>query len=543
MASEKRVRKKAVWFEVACVVALFLAMYCAVGAAAAPGGPVFALEAIFLGGIAGGRVAEFFLKVATIPSLLWMLIIGLLLGNVPGLRVYCGDAVDKGSSSALRTAALSLIMARAGLGLDGEALYRLRYSALALALLPCLMEASLAGLLAFAFFQNFPPAWCATLGFVVAAVSPAVVVPSLLKLADEGYGLASGIPTLVVAAAALDDVFSLAGFGVSLGFAVEKQKNSDGVLLPNQLWADILRAPLEIFAGFAVAFFGAALLKKRRRTVTSLFFFSSRRREGKKASRRTTIDDDDEDEATIDDESDDDDFGDFVGLGALCLASTFGLKRLGLSGASALATLTLAFLGGRDFGKAKAKRIGSRFTSLWNDIGQPTLFALLGVAVDLSTLSAKTAGLAVGLLLIAGVARFGSATVAVRGRPLAERTFVALAWMPKATVQALVGAVPLDEATSQEDQRRGHIVLAVAVVAVLITAPLGAFAIAYSGPRLLKKQQIIIAPGDAKKNEVVIAMVATSSPENDVLVLPVRGTPNNDPAAHDDDAKDDDDDA
>ena len=432
-----------------CGSAALVAVYGAVGSPAAPGGPVFALEMIVLGGIVGDRIAGGLRQHLKLPALLWMLVIGLLLGNVPGVRKFCGDAVDKGSSASLRTAALALIMARAGLGLDAEALYRLRYTAVALAAVPCITEATVAGVLAHLFFPSFPPSWCATLGFVVAAVSPAVVVPSLLALGDQGYGVESGIPTLVVAAAALDDVFSLAGFGVSLGFAV---RTGGGVILPAQLWADIIRAPVEIIAGFLVALIGRAIMRLRPL-------------------------------------EDSDDSSDALALGALCLASTFGLKSLDFSGASALATLALAFLVGRDLGPAKAKRVGGRFNILWTSLGQPTLFALLGVAVDLSTLTAKTAGLAIALLLIAGVVRFGAALFSVRQRPFKERAFVALSWMPKATVQALVGAVPLDEARGDDDQRRGRIVLAVAVVAVLLTAPTGAIAIAYSGPRLLDQKK------------------------------------------------------
>ena len=90
---------------------------------------------------------------------------------------------------------------------------------LRLAALPCLCEATCVALLARSLL-GFPAPWAALLGFTVAAVSPAVVVPSLLELQERGYGVRTGIPTLVVAAAALDDVFSLAGFGICLGFAL-----------------------------------------------------------------------------------------------------------------------------------------------------------------------------------------------------------------------------------------------------------------------------------------------------------------------------------
>ena len=95
--------------------------------------------------------------------------------------------------------------------------------------------------------QDFPAGWACLLGFVVAAVSPAVVVPSLLALRDAGFGTATGIPTLVVAAAALDDVLSLAGFGICLPFAVSSASRKG--VLPSTAWAAAVRAPVEIVAG------------------------------------------------------------------------------------------------------------------------------------------------------------------------------------------------------------------------------------------------------------------------------------------------------
>lgn len=440
-----------------CVVIGSLALYLAIGPAAAPRGPVFALECVVVGGIAGGRLVEF-VKGKTglpLPPLLGMLVAGALLRNVPGLRGAIGEKVDKRASASLRTLALAIILARAGLGLDTRALVRLRWAALRLAALPCLVEATVAGVLGFVFFRDMPVAWCATLGFVVAAVSPAVVVPSLLALEAQGYGKSAGIPTLVVAAAALDDVFSLAGFGVSLGFAA-RDSSQGGALLPTgrRVWVDAIRAPLEIVLGVAAGVVGARLLR----------FFDN-----------------------------------ISALALSCVALTFGLKHLGFSGASALATLTLATLTARDWGPAKSKAGGAKLNLAWTHAAQPALFSLLGVAVDLTALTPSLAGLAVSLICMSGVVRMATthAAVAASLKRSNERLFVALAWLPKATVQAAVGAVPLDAATSDTNTRRARIVLAVAVIAIVFTAPLGAVAIAASGPRLLDKDE---APPDHATN-------------------------------------------
>ena len=239
----------AVW-EFTCVGLVVLILWLSIGAAAAPKGPVFALECVFVAGVLGGRLVSLIAKKTEVPlpPLVGMLGAGILLRNVPYLRIYIGEAVDAGSSSALRTCALALILARAGLGLDAAALKRLRWAAARLAAVPCLVEAGVVALIASRpFVFDFPAGWACLLGFVVAAVSPAVVVPSLLALRDAGYGTATGIPTLVVAAAALDDVLSLAGFGICLPFAVSSAARQG--VLPSTAWAAAVRAPVEIVAG------------------------------------------------------------------------------------------------------------------------------------------------------------------------------------------------------------------------------------------------------------------------------------------------------
>ncbi|KAJ8607410.1 hypothetical protein CTAYLR_009950 [Chrysophaeum taylorii] len=455
------------WWVVAllgCVVA-----YLAIGSAAAPGGPVFAVECVILAGIAGGQIVDWVNRKsgARLPPLLGMLIAGCCLRNAAGVRV------DKRTSSSLRTAALSLILCRAGLGLDTEALRRLRWAAFRLAALPCLVEATVAAILGFLLF-SLPAPWCATLGFVVAAVSPAVVVPSLVDLDRQGYGTKTGIPTLVVAAAALDDVFSLAGFGVSLGFALDTSDR-----LP--AWS---RAPLELFLGATVGS-GAALALR----------YASTEDIQKRAAA----------------------------LGVAALAATFGLKHLGFSGASALATLALATIAARDWGRQSSDLVGARFSRAWTLVAQPALFSLLGVAVDLGDLPPRTAALAVLLVVVGAAFRLGATAAAVAPSlpRTADRLFVALAWLPKATVQAAVGAVPLDAATTDTQENRARIILAVSVIAIILTAPLGAVAISVSGPKLLQKEEpAVVLPNDDDDDNNVLTLrleeqQPQKSPQND----------------------------
>ena len=440
-------------YQAFAIAATATAVWLAVGESAAPGGPVFALECVFVCGVAGGRAIEA-LKASSgvpLPPLLGMLVAGLLLRNVPGPRAAIGEAVDGGSSASIRTAALALIMARAGLGLDLQALKRLKWAAARLASAPCLAEAGFVMVASSrSWVFGLPGAWAALLGFVVAAVSPAVVVPSLLDLQKRGYGTTTGIPTLVVASAALDDVLALAGFGVSLSFAVKGA--AKGGVLPEALWADALRAPLELALGVAVALAGAGALRV--------------------AERRELLRPDPTDRAAA--------------LVVVSLLATFSLKRAGFSGASALATLALAARAAAAWGGG-AGAVGAVLGTLWNALAQPLLFALLGVAVDLGAVQGRTAGLAVALIAASGAVRVCATSLAVAGFGLSkpERLFVALAWLPKATVQAAVGAVALDAAESDGAEDRARVVLTVAVLAIVLTAPLGAVLIAVFGPRLL----------------------------------------------------------
>ena len=126
-------------------------------------------------------------------------------------------------------------------------------------------------------------------------------------------------------------------------------------------------------------------------------------------------------------------------------------------------------------------------------MAQPLLFSLLGAAVDLDVIRGRDAGLGVALIVISGAFRFAATSNAGRGFSLKpkERLFVALAWLPKATVQAAVGAVALDAADSSGERERARIVLTVAVVPINLTAPVAAIAIAVAGPRLLTKDEVV----------------------------------------------------
>ncbi|CAL1155282.1 unnamed protein product, partial [Cladocopium goreaui] len=418
----------------------FLLLYVITGPEGSPGGSHFALLVLYLAALWVGKLTAPFKK---LPPLLPMLLVGFLLRNVPELGTMIGKQVDPEWSSALRLSALTLILTRAGLAMDLNALLRLRFVVLRLAMLPCLCEATAAALLA-TWLLDFPPLWAAMLGFVVAAISPAVVVPSLLALQDQGFGVEAGIPTMVVAAAPLDDVLSIAGFGICLGISFAESS-----------WLNYARAPLELLLGLGTGMIGAALL--------AVLTPSSNEEEGAKDLR-------------------------LLLLLSAALCTAFGLREVGFSGAAALAVLVLGAGCARGWGPA-AKPVSASIADLWTRLAQPLLFSLVGASVVVTDLETET--LAGGLLIIfiAGLVRFCAVMLALSGRGMKqqEKFFTAIAWTPKATVQAALGGLALDEAREDNEELLGRRLLAVAVLCILVTAPPGATLIALMGPRLLQK--------------------------------------------------------
>ena len=203
-----------------------------------PGGVLFSLTTLFTTSILSGKLVQ----LCGVPPLLGMLLVGFifrLFSDVAGNTIFIVPPIW---SSSLRAGALVVILARAGLGLDLDNLRRLSWSVLRLACLPNLSEAIVDAFVATLLFQ-MPWLWALMLGFVLSAVSPAVVVPTLLRLKDQRYGTKKGIPDLVLAAASFDDVLSISGFGICLGLSLSGGESV--------VW-DVLRAPVELIAGISV---------------------------------------------------------------------------------------------------------------------------------------------------------------------------------------------------------------------------------------------------------------------------------------------------
>lgn len=390
---------------------------------------LLSLAFIFLCGMLFGGIFE----KLRLPPLLGMLFTGILLGP------YVFDWLDPmllSISAELRQIALIIILTRAGLNLNVSDLKKVGRPAVLMCFLPASFE--IAGMLLLApKLLGVSLLDAAILGTVIAAVSPAVVVPKMLKLMDEGYGVKQGIPQLIMAGASVDDVFVIVLFTSFMGLA------SGGAISP----FDFVRVPTSIFLGMAVGVLCGLLLSQLFRKIHL------------RDSLKVLL---------------------LLSLSFLYVTLEDAIPgAIGFSGLLAVMSTGVMLQRGRS---AVADRLSAKYSKLWV-AAELLLFVLVGATVDIQY--ALASGLAAVALLF-GVMGFRmlGVFVCLLGTKLQmrERLFCMLAYMPKATVQAAIGSIPLSMGLSC-----GNIVLTVAVLAILITAPLGAFAIDHTYRKLLSR--------------------------------------------------------
>lgn len=390
---------------------------------------LLSLAFIFLCGMLFGGIFE----KLRLPPLLGMLFTGILLGP------YVFDWLDPmllSISAELRQIALIIILTRAGLNLNVSDLKKVGRPAVLMCFLPASFE--IAGMLLLApKLLGVSLLDAAILGTVIAAVSPAVVVPKMLKLMDEGYGVKQGIPQLIMAGASVDDVFVIVLFTSFTGLA------SGGAISP----FDFVRVPTSIFLGMAVGVLCGLLLSQLFRKIHL------------RDSLKVLL---------------------LLSLSFLYVTLEDAIPgAIGFSGLLAVMSTGVMLQRERS---AVADRLSAKYSKLWV-AAELLLFVLVGATVDIQY--ALASGLAAVALLF-GVMGFRmlGVFVCLLGTKLQmrERLFCMLAYMPKATVQAAIGSIPLSMGLSC-----GNIVLTVAVLAILITAPLGAFAIDHTYRKLLPR--------------------------------------------------------
>ena len=385
---------------------------------------------ILLVGMSLGRLCQ----KLKLPNLLGLLLTGVLLGP------YVLDLLDPSIlniSSELRKIALIIILTRAGLGLDISGLKKIGRPAVLMCFVPASFE--LLGMILIApKLMGMSLLEAAIMGSVLAAVSPAVVVPRMVKLMDEGYGTAKGIPQLILAGASVDDVYVIVLFSTFTGMA---QGGKASVL-------SFVNIPVSIILGIAIGFtLGFALA----------FFF------GKVHLRDTT-------KVLI-----------ILSISFLLAAAEDHLATA-ITFSSLIAIMFLG-VGLQRKRNEVAKRLSTKFSKLWV-AAEVFLFVLVGATVNIGYLG--NVGIKALLLIIGALAfRMIGVFVCLLGTKLnaKERLFSMLAYTPKATVQAAIGGIPLAMGFAC-----GETVLTVAVLAIVLTAPLGAFAIDLSYKKLLKKE-------------------------------------------------------
>ena len=367
-----------------------------------------------------------------LPALLGMLLIGILLGPY-GFDLISQDILN--ISSDLRMIALIVILIRAGLGIEKETLKKVGIPAVKLSFIPGLMEGA-AVILAAIYLLDFGFVEAGILAFIIAAVSPAVVVPQMLSLIEQQKGEAKGVPTLVLTGASVDDVVAITIFSAFLSIYGGQQIN---------IFRQILNVPLAIFLGIilgtAIALFLIYIFKKYhiRDTKKALLILS---------------------------------FGILMNSlenfleGIIPIATLLGIMVIGFVIQERYSVL--------------GKRLSSKFNKIWV-FAELMLFVLIGAEVNIHL--AFESGL-IGLMIIAiGLsARSMGVLISLAGTHLnlKERSFCVLAYTPKATVQAAIGAIPLAAGVDS-----GELILALAVLSIIVTAPLGAAAIKKAGQHWL----------------------------------------------------------
>lgn len=375
-------------------------------------------------------------RLIKLPKLLGYLVAGIILGN-SGLSLLSENYLSY--SSTISAFALVVILIKAGLGIDGKTLKKVGRPAILMGFLPNLLEGTTVLLLSH-YLLNLDWVVSGMLGFIISAVSPAVVIPSMVKLKDEGYGMDKGIPVMNLASASIDDVISLTAFAVFLSYYI-----SGGT---SNITIEIIKIPFSIIWGIGFGLILGYIIIKSLKYSNKLII-------------------------------------QYIQVFIILLIS-FITKLFGhyIFIAEMISIMTMAFII-----VEKNPKLGNstkvHINSIWK-VAQIFLFVLIGAIVDFNV--ASNIGyigviiIGVGLL----VRSFGVILCLIKTQfNIKERTFCVISNFPKATVQATLGAVPLSEGVIG-----GDIIVAVAVMSILLSAPIGLILIEAFAPKLLNKQAI-----------------------------------------------------
>ena len=394
------------------------------------------LALIFLVGLAMASICQRI----KLPRIIGMLVTGIVLGP------YALDFLDNsilGISAPLRQMALVIILIKAGLSLNIDDLKKVGRPAVLISFLPAVFE-----ILAFVLFApsvlGIALIDAAIMGAVLGAVSPAVVVPRMVQLMETKYGTKKGIPQLILAGASLDDVFVIVLFSTFIGMA---QGNSLNIM-------EFVNIPISIVLGILI---GAAV----GLFLSAFFEIKYAHRHYVRNSTKVII---------------------VLGTAFLLIALEEWMENV-IPVSGLLAVMSMACMLQLKSVASVSARLSEKFGKLWI-AAEVLLFVLVGAAVDIRyTLEAGLS--AVFMIVVALIFRSAGVYLCLIGTKLnlKEKIFCVIAYLPKATVQAAIGSVPLSLGLSC-----GNIVLSVAVLSIIITAPLGAFGMDMTYQHLLEKE-------------------------------------------------------
>jgi NhaP-type Na+/H+ or K+/H+ antiporter len=382
-----------------------------------------------------GLFSDYLFNRIKLPGLLGMLIIGILCG--PHVFNMMQPELLKVSAD-LRMVALIVILLRAGLELRKDTLNRVGKTALVMSCVPAIFEGTVIFLLA-------PILLCisyleaAILGAIIAAVSPAVVVPLMIKFIDKKKGTKKGIPTLLLGASSVDDVFVIVIFFILIGMYTGTNTN---------VLVKLVEIPESIILGIAVG------------ALSGYILYHLFKKYKLRATKMTIV---------------------VVAVSVLLTWLEAELKtKIAISALLGVMTIGFILL---EKTEIRAHKISQKLSKVWI-FAEILLFVLVGAQVDIKV--AWDAGLAgAALIFIALISRSIGTYLSVMGTDLnfKERLFCVISYIPKATVQAAIGAVPLEMGV-----KSGNTILAVAVLSILLTAPIGAIGIMITGERWLEKE-------------------------------------------------------
>ncbi len=355
-----------------------------------------------------------------------------------------------GISSELRIVALIVILIRAGLGISKTTLNKIGVSAFKMSFMPCIIEGTIILLIANVLF-GLPFIEAGILAFTIAAVSPAVVVPSMLSLKEKGYGNNKEVPTLILAGSSIDDVFAITIFGAFLNMTLITGAKTNIAI-------EILKIPLSIIIGVGLGLLLGYLYLK--------FITKYKMRDTKKLIIFMII--------------------------AILFYSTQELNFIPI--ASLLGIMAMGFII-LEKNEKLANILATKFSAVWV-LAEIVLFVLIGAEVNITVVF--NSGLKGVLLILIGLVgrSIGVFLSLIKsGLNVKEKFFCVIAYLPKATVQAAIGGVALSMVSQGKiflsgGKSTGELILAIAVLSIIVTAPLGAIGIKAGAEYLLNKGEV-----------------------------------------------------